>query len=210
MFFGTTTTTGLKVGFTANVPDSFHFGFKRKEFSLIPLGKDGDKEVYPSVMASLDTTGQGGANQTAGLQSSQFFATGAAADSYAKDPTIQALFKNAAADAFREYSEAVVEQEKEAMRILRCYAGVKVTDLSEVWNDAEAQGLFKDKDNLGKVLEWYKSAIAPGADPSVRDNNLRMAHRRYAGDIADLEGSKPLRIVGLAKHREKVCEIAKR
>lgn len=144
MFFGTTATTGLKVGFTANVPDSFHFGFKRKEFSLIPLGKDGDKEVYPSVLAALDTTARAGANQTAGLQGGQFFATGAAAGSYAKDPAIQAMFKKAAEDAFQVYREKEGEQEKEATRILRCYAGVRVRDLPEVWKDADGNSLFRE------------------------------------------------------------------
>lgn len=37
MFFGTTTSTGLKVTFMGQYPDSFHIGYRRKEFSFIPL-----------------------------------------------------------------------------------------------------------------------------------------------------------------------------
>ena len=39
MFFGTSTTSGLKIGFTpdAPLPDSFIFGWRRKEFSMVPL-----------------------------------------------------------------------------------------------------------------------------------------------------------------------------
>jgi len=211
MFFGTTTTTGLKVGFSGNLPDSFVLGYKRKELSFIPLGHDqSGKDAYPSVLATIDTTAHAGPDRTAGLQSGQFFATGEAADAYAKDPEIRAMFKNAATDAFQVYNESVTEQQKEVTRILRCYSGVKVTDLPEVWKDADEQGLLKEKDNLAKILEWYKAATAPGVEVSARDDNLRKAHKRYAGDIADLEGSNPQRITNMSKHREKVCAIASR
>ena len=56
MFFGTETTVGIKIGFTTQVPDSFTFGYKRKEYSLIPLGSNGPanaattEHFYPSVI----------------------------------------------------------------------------------------------------------------------------------------------------------------
>src|SRR5471032_100377 len=80
-FFGTTTTVGLKVGFddTGN-PDSLVFGFKRKELSVIPLGSDGTKRVYPSVLASVDTTVGSSTLKDTGLTISQYFATGKAAE----------------------------------------------------------------------------------------------------------------------------------
>ena len=85
-FFGTSTSTGLKVGFSGNIPDSFVFGYKRKEFSLIPLGTTVNGELYedfyPSVIASIDTSasaGEGTDGKEATLKNNQFFATGSAA-----------------------------------------------------------------------------------------------------------------------------------
>src|SRR5712671_1370068 len=41
-FFGTSTTTGAKIGFTGDgPPDSFVFGYRRKEMSYLPLGCKG-------------------------------------------------------------------------------------------------------------------------------------------------------------------------
>lgn len=110
MFFGTTTNTGLKITFGTTgapgavaLPDSFSFGFRRKEFSLIPVGETVRQsgpdctpdtsgvriKRYPAVLASIDTTGRigdtanlGQPGQPAGnvgLQTAQFIATGAAA-----------------------------------------------------------------------------------------------------------------------------------
>jgi hypothetical protein len=85
MFFGTTTTTGLKVDFsTSAVPDSLTFGFKRKEFSFIPLGTQVDADgksydIYPSVIASFDTAATVSTPGETGLRNAQFFATGQAA-----------------------------------------------------------------------------------------------------------------------------------
>lgn len=121
MFFGTTTNTGLKITFgTAGapgavaLPDSFNFGFRRKEFSLIPVGEtvrqdgsdclpaaDGSAvKRYPAVIASIDTTGRIGDTTdigqpgrpagNVGLQTAQFIATGAAARNLA--PHLQPEF----------------------------------------------------------------------------------------------------------------------
>lgn len=102
MVFGTSTNFGVKVGFgTAAYPDSFSFGYKRKEMSWIPLGvgqaivkgKDrngADTEivvpvhVYPSVLGTIDTTiATTGTVDGTGLTSRQFFATGEAAEALA-------------------------------------------------------------------------------------------------------------------------------
>jgi hypothetical protein len=126
MFFGTSTTTGLKVGFTTYVPDSFVFGYKRKEYSFIPLGeqvvfkkdvngqpvrdRDGNPvieekyDVYPSVLASIDTDANAGSADEEGvasgdtsLSNSQYFATGRAARELAANPDISEAFKVLAA-----------------------------------------------------------------------------------------------------------------
>ena len=212
MFFGTITTTGLKVTFTGQYPDSFHLGYKRKEFSFIPLGSTTDSagnkvDVYPSVLATIDTTAAAGAIAETGLLVGQFFTTGAAADLYAKDPVIQSIFKNAATDTFSAYRASVAAQETEANRILRCYLGVTVNDLPEIWEDAHGQGLFREPGLLAEINELHSTAMA---DPAVRDQNLRTANRWYASEIAILEGAQPTRVAQLAAHRAKVCEIARR
>ena len=101
-FFGTTTTIGLKVGFdpTAGTPDSLVFGFKRKELSVIPLGTDGGKLHYPSVLASIDTTVGATTLQDTGLTISQYFATGQAANVLAgSNGTVRQSFQLVTANA---------------------------------------------------------------------------------------------------------------
>lgn len=103
MFFGTGTTLGFKVGFgPEGAPDSVVFGYRRKEISVIPLGitkVDGkpDKAVYPSVLASIDTTSTMTGMKDTGLANKQFFATGHAAEVLAKNPLIRNAFKEKAA-----------------------------------------------------------------------------------------------------------------
>ena len=105
MIFGTSTTVGLKVGFgTTGAPDSFLFGYRRKEASVIPLGTtsvtvqepDGPKTkttaVYPSVLASIDMNTYGRTAPETGLTTKQFFATGQAASALATNPTVAAAF----------------------------------------------------------------------------------------------------------------------
>ena len=101
MFFGTSTTTGLKVSFTTGLPDSVNFGYKRKEFSYIPLATEGTgnaaRDIYPSILASIDTQATAGAEAETGLNNVQFFATGHAARLLAANPGIRAGFEQEAA-----------------------------------------------------------------------------------------------------------------
>lgn len=88
-FFGTGTNIGLKVAFMANTPESISFGYKRKEFSFIPMGKKIDKDtgkqtdVYGSVLASIDMNVNTPSLTDTKLGVSQFFATGIAAEQLA-------------------------------------------------------------------------------------------------------------------------------
>lgn len=89
--FGTTTSLGLKVGFGAQpYPDSFIFGYKRKEMSWIPVTSATDDatqkhvSITPSVLAVIDSTIATKASAAGtGLTLRQFFATGAPADGLA-------------------------------------------------------------------------------------------------------------------------------
>lgn len=126
MFFGTTTTTGIKVGFTTGLPDSFVFGFKRKEFSYIPLaavGVEGQAyDVYPSVLASIDTAANvslDGKTTDTALANSQFFATGRAARLLAASPQIK--------DGFAAIArEAILKQQADAVKVAQ--VGADSTD----------------------------------------------------------------------------------
>lgn len=99
MLFGTNTNIGLKVGIDAttggfSIPNNFVFGFRRKEFSMLPLGTtktagtQDDIHTYPSVLASIDNTvdtkvDSTGKSPSGGMTTVQYFATGAAATALA-------------------------------------------------------------------------------------------------------------------------------
>jgi hypothetical protein len=114
-FVGTSTTVGLKATFAQALPESFIFGIKRKEFSYIPLGcqiatggeennkacDEGDTDVYPSVIASLDHGTKIPSGSGTEFNHSQFIATGAAAEELAGDSNIQGLFDQQAVSAIR-------------------------------------------------------------------------------------------------------------
>ena len=99
LLFGTTTNIGLKLTFMTSsvVPNSINFGFRRKEFSVIPIGTKDNKDYYPSVLASIDNTNSLGAHDGTTLKVKQVFATGAAADSLASSLRGEFLHRIAAA-----------------------------------------------------------------------------------------------------------------
>ena len=109
--------TGLKVGFSTAVPDSFSFGFKRKEYSFISVGpvvtKYGSHDVYPSVLASIDTgekvSTTGEIDKTA-LSSSQFFATGRAARKLAANYDVNKAFRKLATQSLRAKQEDMLDE----------------------------------------------------------------------------------------------------
>ena len=108
-FFGTSTTTGFKIGFgeASPIPDSFLFGFRRKEASLIPLATPGQgteaKDVYASVLGSYDSgmTATGNVDQPK-FRMKQFFATGQAAEALARRAEVRGVFTGAARDSLRD------------------------------------------------------------------------------------------------------------
>jgi hypothetical protein len=98
MFFGTSTTVGLKLGFSSAGATSLNLGYKRKEASIIPLGTTTDSEkkntdAYPSVIASINLRiSTGKTIQDTTLPLSEFFATGVAADCLATLPAVHDNF----------------------------------------------------------------------------------------------------------------------
>jgi len=225
-FFGTDTNFGLHVQWAASeIPRSVMVGFKRKELAHVPLI---EKSLGPPsnevdiTLASLIATGDARANigtpAKTNVSVDQTFATGDAATLLAAHPGIREVLGRTLFveyNQIRAYRVTAAEQEKEAKRILRCYAGVMVGDLPAVWEDANKWGLFKKeegeaKDAFTMLKELHTEATAQGVDYAKRDETLRKAHKRYAGDIADVEGAKPARIKALEDHRKRVCELAQK
>jgi hypothetical protein len=100
-YFITASSVGLRVTFMGNLPDSVHLGYKRKEFSYIPIGttssghcvdeKDGSRitntavDCYASVLANIQLGGQISDINNSNLQVNQLVATGAAAEHLAAE-----------------------------------------------------------------------------------------------------------------------------
>jgi hypothetical protein len=115
MLFGTGANIGLRVTFAGNVPESLSLGYKRKEFSFIPLGttdhptaldpKDPSKKrqvhTYGSVLAAMDMNVHTESFSTAGLGVTQFFATGDAAKNLAARDSIRQRFALEAEESIR-------------------------------------------------------------------------------------------------------------
>lgn len=206
MFFGTSTTTGLKVSFTGYAPDSFSFGFKRKEFTYIPIGTYKGTDKYPSVIGTYDTSAKAKSNTDAGIMDVQFFATGTTAEYLSHQPYIQKMFTEEVKDAFAAYYETTSIQENAITHVLKCYAAVKEKDLPNVWTDADAKALFYDPSSLEKMNGWYNAA---NKDPSDKEENIRKANKRYLAEISTPDGKDENRADRLNRHAKLVCDLAK-
>jgi hypothetical protein len=215
MFFGTTTSTGLKVTFSPEYqyPDSFHLGYKRKEFSFIPIGHDEktDEDKYPSVLAAVNTKGSASIDKgqpSARLLAGQFFATGAAAEQLAQKADIQRFFKEEMEDMFQSYRDSKAAQEHQAKRVLLCYFTKLKSDDNRVsaWEDANKKHLFwepKRLEQLRTLLQESETA------PSTSAEKMAEANQLYAADIAIVSGDDPERLELLSQHREHVCGSVK-
>ncbi|MDP3029794.1 MAG: hypothetical protein Q8O04_09930 [Deltaproteobacteria bacterium] len=162
-----------------------------------------DRDTY-SVLASFGAkfSGEaaGGPKATGGL--AQYFATGLAARILAKEGGAKIVSVQPEAIYYKE----VEKQLEESSRILRCYVSIREDDLPKIWEDAKKQGLFREEDSFDVIMKWYQEAIG---NPTVRAENLRKAHRRYASEIYITEGADPQRVNALRKHRETVCGLAR-
>lgn len=159
MFFGTSTTTGLKVAFTTGLPDSVSFGYKRKEFSYIPLATVGTgnamRDVYPSILASIDTQATAGAEANTGLANVQFFATGHAARLLAANDGVRAGFEQEAARSM----QATQLQRLSTFKAASAQKDVLVADIRAGF------------DKLPSAAD--KTAVLAFANTSIADTSLR-------------------------------------
>lgn len=208
MFFGTGTTIGMRVGFVANsvVPDSFVFGFRRKEASVIPVDKEGGVEKFPSVLATLDNSSEapavgasvpaGGAASVPALGVTQYFATGQAAENLAMLPSVQQRFKDKAEDAVGSFREQEAQQGKRALETLFCLSRLPDAKLDRVWANAEALGLFAAA-GISDALENIRAAAG----------NPPLQRQRYTGNLAPLNADNRDYTQLLNLHRTFVCRL---
>lgn len=228
MTFGTDTTVGLKVGIdpTVNgnfIPNNFLFGYRRKEFSLLPLGErdvpDGDgnpikQGIYPTVLASIDTTGATDSRDI-GLKNAQYFATGQAAINVAKSKPIQDAFLLEAEDAFGSYHDNLTAQRLTAGEILNCYAKVRMQDRLAVVEDAHKLDLIPTEGNIGfdalaAILK--DSNVLDLSDPDapvVRDaDRLARVNWAYGKHLYVADGMDAARHKLMKVHEKTVCDLA--
>lgn len=214
MFFGTTTNIGLKLTFAANqpVPTSVNFGYKRKEASFIPIGNSGGKDHYPSVIGSIDNTNLAQGRDGTALNVVQFFATGAAADSLAKELRGEFITR---LDEIGLYHKSVREQQSKAGEILYLYAGLAYPKRRIAWIEADKFGLFaesaQEKGKLLKELQTaYEKIMQDGAVSETELTTLAKADQLY-GEALFLAsaGFEPDRLKLLELHRQTVLQQLK-
>lgn len=111
--FGTSTNVGLKVHLVRSaVPDSINFGYKRKEFSWVPLrselGKD-EEDKYPSLLAGVKIgTDVSRDSSNVAYDIDQFIATGRAAENLACRKDVQKAFEKQALENIKKIPPAEV------------------------------------------------------------------------------------------------------
>lgn len=223
-FFGTSTTTGLKVGFSpSGVPNGFLLGFRRKELSVLPelyKGADGNY-VYPQLLAALDTSARVAPNDGTGLGICQSFAAGVAAVELAraaKNGQESLSCGNAsAADLFGDFNRSAARQTETSRSALTCYSGVREADRKPIWEDAARLGLLMsvvDGDAAEANAAALAALIAADAeadkltDAQARSDSKRKQDARYAALLtADPGGAMKDGKLGGNSTRERLLEI---
>lgn len=198
LFLATSTSVGLRVGFIENgpLPNSFNFGYRRKEATLVPV----DKDCQPSVLATHDS--DGGARRAAGepkatLAITQYFATGAAADQLAGTPVMQAMFDQgaqAAKDAVVAFNDRERVQLRATIDALGCVATL---------DDAQFEGVaLVNARELGLFPENGYDKVMQAAKGGPR-------RLRYAELLQLRAGANEARSTAMDIHRQRVCSLPK-
>lgn len=189
MFFGTSTTLGVKIGYEAGGSTStFTLGYKRKELSVIPVTQG----IFPSVLATLQTDINAATANTTRFGAGQLFATGSAATDLARRKEVRDVFMQQADAAFSAYRADERQQGRHALVTLSCLAGLSDAQLPKVWSNAAALDVL-DKD--AKIGELATLTPAAARDKYTRymallnadsqDTTLRMnLHRQYVCGLA--------------------------
>lgn len=193
MFFGTTTSIGLKLSFgQPALIDSFSLGYKRKELSIIPITESGH---FPSVLATLDTEVEPEAGATTRWDAKQFFATGKAAEQLAMNQDVKRMFEAEAVGEFiMRYRTNERAQYDELRRTAVCLVKVKDERLSQVFANVDALPFFNDKGS------------------EARTNSMSAAEKReyYLKLMSQIDAASEEYTGVMKGHRAFVCDLAKR
>lgn len=195
VFFGTTTNLGFSVGFSGGgIPDSALLGYRRKEFSLIPLATKTeqhgvDHDIYPSVLASINTTASAPSLQGTGLSSIQFFATGSAADSLAENPNIRSMFQQISRDAIS--ASLTAEQRKKAEALASQSLNQQSVRLDVILSCVAPNGTVNPK-TLGDLVDSANANAAPNTPISIA-----LKRKQTPKQIAQFLGDKQAAVLDL-------------
>lgn len=99
--FGTSTNFGFKVRFINQIPESLSLGWKRKEFSWVPVNPEGQSARFPDLLAFV-AVGTDASQIPASYDVKQFIATGNAAKNLACSSDVQEEIERDAAAAISE------------------------------------------------------------------------------------------------------------
>lgn len=204
MFFGTSTNIGFKVGVIQSKP-SVNLGYKRIEASYIPLGTVDDVDIYPSVIASIDTTiavPDGDDDAADGLQVGQYFATGSAAKLLASKEFVRNGFAVKAQDSIATYRAELGKQQSAALHTLKCAASLDDEQWPQVIQAASTANLVSGVgDEISKRWQAYET------DKTM--TNRQSATKLYFSAISITDGASPTYAAVLEAHRNLVCKLAK-
>lgn len=221
MFFGTSTTTGFKLGFAPAtfVPDELVFGFKRQELSYIPLieREDGESPVYSSTLAFYETNRKADPNGTSlpnlGFSDMSYFSTGKAAEQLAASDIIGNFFRREALEQFlARYDETVDKERYIGQSIMRCYKQAPFSRLPSAWEDGIRTGVIEDT----KFKAWADRKYADASAVAGKTDDERKAmlfnvdgkkgpSGRYEMFIMNTAGTDD-RLELLVKHADFVCD----
>ena len=170
MFFGTSANIGLRVTFTGEVPESINLGYKRKEFSFIPLGSEMQPDgravdKYASVMAAIDMGVEIPGFRDAGLGVSQFFATGQAADNLARRQVIRDRFALEAATAISDHAVRVSVTESGRRLAERAVADDTFATRLRAWMTSQNIGVTMTEFLYGESFEQQRQAAIAALAP---------------------------------------------
>jgi hypothetical protein len=149
LVFGTATNFGLKVqSLNAEMP-SVNLGYKRKEFSMVPLReKKATKEKqdkYASVLASIDLRSDINNASSPDVEGHQFIATGSAARKLASTKPVRELFNSETQKALA-YGDMPVDNDLQAAVLPIC----------------SRQGERKSNSQLDKQLKQIEDKLGYG------------------------------------------------
>lgn len=198
MFFGTATTLGIKLGFSASTPPDFVLGYRRKELSVIPVGttlvNGKEKHHYPSVIGVFSNDVQARARDTSSLGLTQFFATGTAAIALTNVPGMKSGFQAFATDAVGALQENIRAQQATVLSILTCFADVPDARIMVVADAAKQLDFFPYASN-------YDDMKATAAKEPQK------ARSTYVWSLSHTNADAPGRQGKLEGHLTHVCSL---